>query len=190
MMFGFKNTFNDEALKREEQELRALVASMGAEKPSGPSDAYWAMLPQRVMARVRREEQKETRPAWIALWKPAAALSAMTVAVAAFIMFRTAPATLDTVTASLSANEVQVVEQAQTGPAPAASDEEIVTTEIADAAKANNTDIDAALTLADLNADEEAAASQANAQVGDQPAVDNLSDADADAVIQSLKGSL
>src|SRR5579872_5509016 len=110
-MLGFNNNINDGAIEREERELKQFIASMGAEPSSGPSDAYWDMLPQRVMARIRREENKAQQNVWTLWWKPAVSLATMSTAVIAFLAFHPAPVTLDQVTASLSDEDMQMVEQ-------------------------------------------------------------------------------
>ncbi|HZV13445.1 MAG TPA: hypothetical protein VFA55_09545 [Candidatus Kapabacteria bacterium] len=194
-MLGFNNNIDDGAIEREERELKQFIASIDAQSSSGPSDAYWDMLPQRVMARIRREEKRSVSAGWTLWWKPAISLATMSTAVIAFIAFHTTPVTLDQVTASFSDDEMQMVEQVQTGVAPVSSDEQAIVSDIASqvsvpAGTSDSTDLDAVLTIDGVDPSQIEDDPQPELPMADQATIENLNDQQTDEVIQSLKTSL
>jgi len=192
-MFGSnKNLFDDDAIQREENELRQLLASIGDTPAQGPSDAYWAILPQRIMARISRTQHRAPRTAWTFWWKPGAAFSTAVVIAGAFILLRSTPVSLDQTVGSMTADEVKVLQSTQEDLVPVYSDDAVIDTDIiVQANSAIPSDFDAVLTLSDVNVDQvDDSTNQQMLPLEDQMTIENMNDQETDVLIQQLKTSL
>ena len=190
-MLGFKkHLITDEAINGEEKQLRTMEKKFGAVTFDSPSDAYWAMLPQRIMARIAREQKQEAPPARVFWWKPASAICTVVAASAAFVLLRSTPVTLDQAVGSLSAQDVQTIQVMQDGIAQVPAETPIETAVAEQASSSNAGDFDAALTLNDVTTEQATEEMpQQELTLDNQMTIENLNDQEANAVLQSLKAS-